>query len=84
MKRAITVVADLSAEDAHAMEERGERQDTGRRAEAAGEERLQDERGDEPDERERLADGHQQLGPEVVLGRPRAGELGVHQAHRCQ
>ena len=41
----------------------------------AGEERLQDDRGDEPDERERLADCHQQLGPEVVLGRPRAGQI---------
>ena len=74
---------DLPAEDAHEVEERGERQHTVRRVEAAGEEGLQDERGDEPDERERLADGHQQLGPEVVLGGPGAGELSVDQAHRA-
>ena len=65
--------ADLSGEETHGMEERGERQDAGWSAEGAGEERLQDDRGDEPDERERLTHGHEELGPEVVLGRPRTG-----------
>jgi len=74
---------DLAGEEAHRMKERGEGQDTGWSGEGAGGEGLQDDRGDEPDERERLADCHQQLGPEVVLGGPCAGELCVDQAHRA-
>ena len=71
---------DLSGEEPHDMEERGERQDAGWGVESAGEERLQDDRGDEADERERLTHGHEQFGPEVVLGRPRAGHIRIHEA----
>ena len=53
----------------------------GMESQGAREERLQDDRGDEPDEGERLPDGHEEFGPEVVLGRPRAGEIRVQEAH---
>src|SRR5262249_34518347 len=74
---------DRPAEDTDAVEECREGEHPVWRLEATTEERLQDQRGDEPDERERLTDCHQELGPEVVLGCPHAGELSVDQAHRA-